>query len=456
MTKLWQKNWKLDPAIEAFETRGDLLVDQKLVKFDVLGSIAHIKMLNKKGLLSKEECQKAKKGFLKILKLNENGKFNLEFGDEDIHTKIENFLTENYGEVGKKIHTGRSRNDQVLTVLRLFTKEQSLLVWKGLFKLIESFLTFAKKYEFLPMPGYTHMQKAMPTTVGMWASGFAEGLLDDLTILKTAYQLNNQSPLGSAAGFGIPLPLDREYTAKLLGFSKVQVNSLYCQSSRGKIEALVLASLIAILEDINKFVSDVLLFTTSEFNFFEVVDQLCTGSSLMPQKKNLDVAELLRSKVHLLLGNYVQIISLSSNLISGYNRDLQDTKKPLFESFQIIEESLLVADILINNLYPKKDVLKKSLTPEIFATHGALALVKQGIPFREAYKQSTNKLSNLKFKNSEEILRQSTHLDGTGNLGIGGLFKTLKKEKKKFESVNENYLSTIKILIQDEKGGEKL
>lgn len=455
MNKLWQKNWKLDSFIEAFETKDDILLDQKLVKFDVLSSIAHAKMLAKIGILSGQEFKAVKKGLLDVLNLEKAGKFTLKVGDEDVHSKIENFLIKKCGDVGKKIHTGRSRNDQVLTAIRLFTKEKLLSIWKELLALIGSFLSFAKKYEFLPMPGYTHMQKAMPSSVGMWAGSFVESLIDDLALLKTAYKLNNQSPLGSAAGYGVPLLLDREYTAKLLVFEKVQANSLYCQNSRGKIEAAILAALIAILLDLNKFASDILLFTTKEFNFFEMAKELCTGSSIMPQKKNVDVAELLRSKAHLVLGNYVQIVSLSSNLISGYNRDLQDTKKPLFESLEITKESLKIANILVNNLHPKKGVLGKSLTPEIFATHQALALVKQGVPFREAYKQTANKLSNFKFKNSEQVLKQSTHLGGTGNLGIDGLFKTLKKEKGKLEAENGNYLSTIKNLIQDEEGGEK-
>lgn len=448
MRKLWEKNWRLNPLIEAFETEEDLLVDQKLIKFDVLATLAHVKMLQKIRILSQKEFKTLWEGLLKILSLEKEGKFVPKlYEDEDIHTKIENFLTENYGDVGKKVHTGRSRNDQVLTAIRLLTKEELLSIWKELLGLLGRLLDFAKKYEFMPIPGYTHLQKAMPTSLGMWAGSFAESLFDDLKLLKTVYQLNNQSPLGSASGFGVPLPLDREYTAKLLGFEKVQSNALYCQNSRGKIEAVVVASLMTIFMDVNRLASDILLFTTREFGFFEVADELCTGSSFMPQKKNIDVAELLRSKVHLILGHYVQLVSLSSNLTSGYNRDLQDSKKPLFEVLAIGRKSLQATNILVKNLSPREEALKKSLTPEMFATHKVIELVKQGVPFREAHQKVGSSLSFYQAHYQlDNILRKSTHTGGTGNLGLSTLSRQLEKEKQEFKEEDDTYLSTIKNL----------
>ena len=388
MKKLWQKTkYQLDPIIEAFETKEDLLMDQKLVKYDCLGSLAHAKMLCKIGILSKSELAKLEKGLLEILSLDKQGKFLLKIGDEDMHTKIENFLTEKYGEVGQKIHTGRSRNDQVLTAIRLYSKEMMENIKQDLAGLIKSFENFSKKYGSIKMPGYTHMQKAMPSSIRLWAGSFMDSLKDDSLMLNTAIKLNNQSPLGSAAGYGIPLKLDREYTAKLLGFAKVQNNPLYCQNSKGKIEAVILAALTQILLTINKFASDIMLFTTSEFNFFQASDKVTTGSSMMPQKKNPDAAELLRSKVHLILGNYIALVSLSSNLPSGYNRDLQDIKKPLLESLEITLGSLEVTKILLENLTPNKEVLKKSMTEEIFAAQKAYELVQKGMPFRKAYRE---------------------------------------------------------------------
>ena len=384
-TKLWGKG-RLDPLVEAFETKDDLLLDQKLIKYDCLGSIAHAKMLKKIGILSEAELSKLEKGLTEILALYQQGKFNLELGDEDMHTKIENFLTEKYGEVGQKIHTCRSRNDQVLTAVRLYCKEQLKNIRAELDILVKSFDEFSKKYGAIKMPGYTHMQKAMPSSIEIWAGSFIESLQDDIAMLENAAKINDQSPLGSAAGYGVSMKLDKQFTAKLLGFAKVQKNPLYCQNSKGKIEAYILSSLIEILLTINKFASDALFFTTSEFNFFKVSGSITTGSSIMPQKKNLDLAELLRSKVHVVLGNYTQIISLSGNLISGYNRDLQDGKKPLLESLEIVFNSVKVTNILLNNLIPDKIALEAALTQEVFATEKALKMVKKGMPFRKAYK----------------------------------------------------------------------
>lgn len=445
MQKLWHKNWKLNVVVETFETQGDLWLDQKLVKFDVLGSLAHAQGLHKIGLLSENEVKSLIYGLQEINTLNQKGRFLLQFGDEDVHTKIENFLTDLLGETGKKIHTGRSRNDQVLTAIRLFTKENLLQVWDETLELINLFQTFAEKHASIQMPGYTHMQKAMPSTVGMWAGAFAEGFCDDLILLKAAYKLNNQSPLGSAAGYGVPLPLDRQYVSDLLGFDKVQVNSLYCQNSRGKIESAVIAALISILQGINKFATDVLLFTTSELNFFEVAPELCSGSSIMPQKKNVDIAELLRSKVHTILGNYTQLVSLSSNLISGYNRDLQDSKKPLIDSLELTIQCLQVTKLLIASITIHPDALQSAITPELFATHYALKLVQQGSPFRQAYQQAAQKYQDL--KTSDFSACTSSHLGSTSNLGLEILRKQLQQEQKIYQLEKQKYQIVIKSLL---------
>lgn len=388
MKKLWQKNkTKLNNIVEAFETKDDLVLDQKLIKYDVLGSVAHAKMLHKIGILTPYELGQLEKGLKEILKLDKEGKFNLEYGDEDIHTKIENYLTEHYGEAGKKIHTARSRNDQVLTALRLYTKAELKEIQKHLLALIQGFHKFSKQYGDIPMPGYTHMQKAMPSSISLWAGSFKDSLLDDLSLVKAAFKITNQSPLGSAAGYGVSISLDKHFSAKLMGFDKVQENPLYCQNSRGKIDAAVLASLISVISSINKFATDLMLFTTSEFSYFKVSEELTTGSSIMPHKKNVDIAELLRSKVHLILGNYIQIVSLSSNLISGYNRDIQDSKKPLMESLEITLDSLKVAKILVENIIPNKEKLGSSMTNDLYATEKALNLVLKGESFRDAYQK---------------------------------------------------------------------
>lgn len=445
MQKLWQKNWTLNHTIEAFETHGDLLLDQRLVKYDVLGSLAHAQGLHQIGLLSGTELSQLRTSLLKVLTLEKKGQFTLQLGEEDIHSKLENYLTESLGEVGKKIHTGRSRNDQVLTAIRLYTKEQLLTIWEELLACAEAFASFADQHPNVLMPGYTHMQKAMPSTLGLWSGAFLAGLLDDLTFLKTAYTLNNQSPLGSAAGYGVPLPLNKELTAQLLGFAKVQPNPLYCQNSRGKIEAAVVAALITVLQDLNKFATDLLLFTTTEFGFLSVAAELCSGSSIMPQKKNVDVAELLRSKVHLLLGNYTQLVGLSSNLMSGYNRDLQDSKKPLFESLTLTADCLEVTTLCVAGLTVNPERLQGALSAELFATHYALELVKQNVPFREAYRQAGQAYSQLEFAAFVESCTQQ--LTDTKQGELIPLINQLQQEKTIFTQERKKYQTSINQLL---------
>lgn len=446
MSKLWEKDWKLDEEVEKFETKGDVGLDQNLAKFDVYCSLAHVSMLNKIDIISNDELLQAKKGLLKVLSLIKTGKFTLEAGDEDIHTKIENFVTSYSGEVGKKMHTGRSRNDQVLTDMRLYAKSSLLKIWEETISLSKKFAEFAKEYEFVAMPGYTHMQKAMPSSVGMWSASFAEALLDDLSLIKTAYSLNDKSPLGSAASYGVPLNLDREYAAKLLGFKSVQKNSLYCQNSRGKIESETIAALNSILFDINKFASDVMLFTTSEFDYFGLDEKLCSGSSIMPQKKNADVAELLRSKVHIGLGHYAASLSLSSNLFSGYNRDLQDGKPLIMKEIEITLESLKITGILLSGLHPNAEKMKAAMAPEVFATHNAIIMVAKGKAFRDAYKAVGKKPKDYMPKDIGTTLKNSKHLGGTGNLSLGSYLTQIEKEKSelgKEKNYFENAISEL-------------
>jgi len=444
MKKLWDKGTKLNEFIEAFETKDDLLLDQQLVQYDIYGTLAHAAMLMKIKILTPLELRKIQKGLGEILVLHEKGKFVLKMGDEDIHTKIENYLIERYGEIGKKIHTGRSRNDQVLTMLRLFVKDQGIIIKENIISLIASFTVFTKEYGAISMPGYTHMQKAMPSTVGLWAESFIESLFDDFSCFEHAVHLIDQSPLGSGAGYGISLPLDRAHTASLLGFKKVQNNPLYCQNSRSKFDAAIIGALLQIGMTINKFASDIMLFTTSEYNFFTISDSLCSGSSIMPQKKNVDIAELLRSKVHLILGFYTQVISLSTNLPSGYNRDVQDTKAALTKSFSLTISSLQAATLLLTNLSPNKPALKSAMTSELYATDAALTLVKKGIPFRTAYQEIAQNLSSLE-KRTVKKKRYATNI-----------FYFEKQIKKDGLIVSNEKLATQKRFEFLLKGGEYL
>lgn len=386
MKKLWQNKSELDPQIEQFESGPNLLLDQKLVPYDVKVNLAQAKMLHKIGIINEAELKAAKKGLGKILELNKKGKFLLEFGDEDVHTKVENFLTENYGEVGKKIHTGKSRNDQILADMLMYEKDKLLEIKKILKELVDIFTQKEKEYDEIPMPGYTHMQKAMPTSVGVWMGSFGKSFADDITMVESIFKIIDKSPLGSAAGFGVPLPLDKKYTAKILGFKQVQENPIYCQNSKGKYDLLILSSLLNIMMTLNKFATDILLFTTTEFGFFDVKKELCTGSSIMPQKKNVDVAELIKAKTNTVLGNMVMANSMVCNLMSGYSANFQETKKPIMESFDEVKACLGVTKLLINGLAPNALTLKAAMTEELFATHKTLKLVAQGTSFRDAYK----------------------------------------------------------------------
>ncbi|MCX6799283.1 MAG: argininosuccinate lyase, partial [Candidatus Diapherotrites archaeon] len=319
--KVWQKgNLRLDKRIEAFTVGSDPQLDQRLVKQDCLASVAHAKMLSTVGILTPPEFKKLRKELLQIIKLNEKGKFVIAVADEDVHSKVENTLTAKLGALGKKLHTGRSRNDQVLVDLRLYTKEQLLATEEAVLELCGALVALAKKNEFAPMPGYTHMQRAMPSSVGLWAGAFAEALLDDLQLLKAAYALSDQCPLGSAAGYGASIKLNRALAAKLLGFKKVQNNNLYVQNSRGKIEAAVLFALCEAMLSLNKLATDMMLFSTKEFGFVSLPQEFCTGSSIMPQKQNPDVLELVRGKSSAMLSHLNQTIGIISNLPSGYNR----------------------------------------------------------------------------------------------------------------------------------------
>ncbi|MFH1218687.1 MAG: lyase family protein, partial [Candidatus Peregrinibacteria bacterium] len=297
--KLWykKKTISIDPLVEEYNAGDDILYDQELIPYDMEGSFAYGKMLHRHKILNNKELNNLKKGLNEITKLYNQGKFTLTLEDEDCHTKIENYLTQHYGDIGKKIHTARSRNDQVLVTMRLFMKDKLKELKKHAINLTNDLIDQAKKYEFVPMPGYTHMQKAMPTTLGTWFGAFAESLLDDIKLLDSINNiLVDQNPLGSGAGYGSPFAFDRDKLSKDLNFKRTQNNVIYCHNSRGKIEGMVLEACSQIMLTLNRLACDLLFYTTQECKFFDIPDQVSTGSSIMPQKKNLDVAELIRGR----------------------------------------------------------------------------------------------------------------------------------------------------------------
>jgi argininosuccinate lyase len=388
MTKLWDKGIGLNKEIEKFTVGNDYILDQKLVKYDAKASIAHAKMLAKIGILTSSELARLESGLREIINIAEAGEFAISPEEEDCHTAIENFLVKKAGEAGKKIHTARSRNDQVLAAIRLYAKAEILAICKLIGNLISAVEGFEKKHGQVKIPGYTHMQRAMPSSTGLWAGAFREALQDDVKIIEASEAAINQSPLGSAAGYGVPIiSIDRKYVADQLGFAKVQENTLYVQNSRGKFELLVLQSIQQAMIDLNKMVSDIMLFSTSEFGYLTLPKDFCTGSSIMPQKKNLDVAELLRAKTAMFPCFGHQIENIIADLPSGYNRDLQLTKQPFIEGIETAKSCLSVAEMVVANLQVNKDRCSAAMAgKEIFATEEAYRLVKKGMPFREAYK----------------------------------------------------------------------
>jgi len=433
--KLWQKkaNLPFNPIVEQYNAGDDVIYDQVLIPYDVQGSYAYGKMLHRHGILTNDDMKVLKKGLGDIMDLYNKGKFVLKVEDEDCHTKIENYLTENFGDIGKKIHTARSRNDQILVTMRLFMKERMIDMRKKALRVVMDLIEVAKKYEFLPMPGFTHMQKAMPTTLGTWYGSFAESLLDDIKILTAINDiLVDQNPLGSGAGYGSPFAFDRDKLSKDLGLSRTQSNVIYCHNSRGKIEGMVLEACCQLMLTLNKMASDFLLFTTQEFKFFTIPDDIGTGSSIMPQKKNLDVAELIRGRTSTVLSCRNEITMNILNKISGYHRDGQEIKRPLFLGLRYTEMSLEVASIIVKRVTPNEDALYRDMTPELFATHKAFELVKKGKNFRDAYREVGLHLDEIKVdkNNIVKMLKESKHQGGAGNLQLDKLMEEAKKLAK--------------------------
>ena len=392
MSKLWEKGVGFDKKIESFTVGNDNDLDQILLPYDCEASIAHVKMLNKMKYLNDNESEKLIKELNFILKESKSGNFKIKKSHEDCHTAIENHLVNTCGDSGKKIHTARSRNDQVLTALRLYYRESIDDVKKLLIDLIKSLELFSDKNGKIQFPGYTHMQKAMPSSVQLWSNAYIESMNDDLKLLQTAYALINQSPLGSGAGFGVPINIDRKFLAKELKFDSVQKNPIYCQLSRGKFELYIINIFTQIMFSINRIASDIVLFCTDEFKFFSLPDEFCSGSSIMPNKRNPDVLELLRGSYSILIGYQSQIQSLSQNLISGYNRDIQLSKEPTMRSIDLIKNCLDINSLVISGLIVNKENCKKAMTDELFATEKAYNMVKEGIPFRQAYRKIADEL----------------------------------------------------------------
>ena len=430
MAKLWQKNYTLDSVVERYTVGIDYILDNALVMSDCLSSIAHAKMLSSIKVLSYKEFDSLRHGLVEIMEKWTEGEFEIKLSDEDCHTAIEGYLTEKLGEAGKKIHTGRSRNDQVLTATRFFSRSKILKITEALSALVGCLIDMAEKYSDVPMPGRTHMQIAMPSSVGLWAGAFAEELADCQKLLEASYHINNQSPLGAAASYGVPLPLDRKMTSDLLGFEKVQNNVLYCNNARGKIESMIIDSLDQITLTLSKMAQDLIIYSMPEFGYFSLPATLCSGSSIMPQKKNPDGLELLRAKSASVSAASVQIKNVIRSLPTGYNRDFQETKEPLMKAMDTAFDSITIMSLTIAKIEVHRQNLKKGFIPEIYATDEALRYVEKGMSFRDAYKEVGLNIEKLNDEDPEKVIASRTYEGTTGNLNLDAV----KGEKERIES----------------------
>jgi len=412
--KLWQKNTTSLKEVEEFTVGNDRDFDLQLAPFDVLGNIAHAKMLATVGLLTNDEAKALVNELKNIYVSIHDSRFTIHDNIEDIHSQIEFMLTEKLGDVGKKIHSARSRNDQVLVDIKLFLRseiEQLVLSVRSLFDLL---IEQSEKYKNDLLPGYTHLQLAMPSSFGLWFGAYAESLADDLITLQAAYQIVNKNPLGSAAGYGSPFPINRKLTTEFLGFDDLHYNVIYAQMSRGKTERIVASALANIADTLAKLSMDVCLYINQNFGFISFPAELTTGSSIMPHKKNPDVFELIRSHCNQIKALPNEIMLMTTNLPSGYQRDLQLLKEHLFPPFTTLNACINIASLMLNNIEIKKDILSDEKYKYLFSVEEVNKLVNAGMPFRDAYKKIGLDIEANQFKYSTEI--HHSHEGSIGNL----------------------------------------
>ena len=412
--QLWNKGFEPDKAIENFTVGDDRNLDLRLARYDVQGSMAHIRMLQKIGLLTEEELQLLLPALQEIADSIERGEFVIEEGVEDVHSQVEFILTSKLGDVGKKIHSGRSRNDQVLVDLKLFFRDELISISEGVKRLFDSLQELSEKYKDHLMPGYTHLQIAMPSSFGLWFGAYAEALTDDMQMVSAAYHIANQNPLGSAAGYGSSFPLDREMTTELLNFEAPHYNVVAAQMSRGKTERAVGAAIAAVASTLGHLAMDVCMWMCNNFAFISFPDELTTGSSIMPHKKNPDVFEIMRGKCNRLQSIPNELALLTGNLPLGYNRDLQLMKDILFPASQTLIECLDMASYMLSQIRVKENILDDSKYDYIFTVEDVNRRVLEGMPFRDAYKEVGMEVQRGEYRPTREV--HHTHLGSIGNL----------------------------------------
>lgn len=412
--KLWEKNVKVDAGIDLFTVGRDREMDLYLARYDILGSIAHITMLESIGLLTREELDKLTQELRNIYAIAEKGDFLIEDGVEDVHSQVELMLTRSLGDIGKKIHSGRSRNDQVLVDLKLFIRSELQSVVELTDNLFTTLIAQSEKYKNVLMPGYTHLQVAMPSSFGLWFGAYAESFVDDLTVLQAAYRVSNRNPLGSAAGYGSSFPLDRSLTTRLLGFDSMNYNVVYAQMGRGKTERIVASALASIAATLSKLAFDACLFNSQNFGFIKLPDAYTTGSSIMPHKKNPDVFELTRAKCNKIQALPYQITLIANNLPSGYFRDLQIIKEVFLPAFDELKDCLRMVEQMMSRITVNEHILDDCRYDPIFSVEEVNRLTLEGTPFRDAYKQVGLRIEAGDFTPNKDV--HHTHEGSIGNL----------------------------------------
>jgi argininosuccinate lyase len=430
--KLWSKeNSSTSALVEQFTVGRDKEFDLLLAKYDVQGSIAHVTMLGEVGLMSKEEAEIAVKGLHEIAATIELGSFIIEEGIEDVHSQVEYLLTQKIGDIGKKIHSGRSRNDQVAVDIKLYLRAEIGHIKDEVKNLFDLLIQTGDQHKNTLLPGYTHLQIAMPSSVGLWLGAYAESLVDDLELLAAAYQVANKNPLGSGAGYGSSFPLSRKRTTELLQFATLNWNSVYAQMSRGKTEKVTGIGMSSVAATLSKLAMDCCLYMNQNFGFLSFPDELTTGSSIMPHKKNPDVFELIRAKCNRIQSIPNELTLLINNLPSGYHRDMQLTKEILFPAIEELKACLQLMQLMLGNMKVKENILSDEKYKYLFSVEAVNELVNKGIPFREAYQQVGNAINKGEFEYDLQQLHH-THEGSIGNLCSEDIAAEMNKVLAKF------------------------
>lgn len=415
----------IDPDVLRFTVGKDPVLDLELIEWDCIGTAAHVTTLAalkvRPAVMTPQDRNAVIDGLVAVMRDARSGNFTITEADQDVHLAVERRLTETLGELGRRVHTGRSRNDQVAVDLRLHGREHLLGLILEAADLAGGLLRFARKHKRVPMVGRTHLQPAMPSSVGLWASAYAEALLDDLVTIEAAYTYNDRCPLGSAAGYGVPLLLDRALTARLLGFSAPHHNVFYASNARGKCEAIILGALVQVMLTLSRLAEDMILFSMPEFGYFALPPAFCTGSSIMPQKYNPDVLELIRAKAARLLGYSTAACTIVKALPGGYNRDLQETKELYLDGMTTTRTSLRILTLMVRELGVHEQRLREGFSPGVFATDRALELVAGGMPFRDAYQHVRSHLDELQAADPDAAIAAKTGLGNTAGLDFAGL-----------------------------------